>query len=134
MTKKKYPKFDLLTHKHWFDEQCYVDGDEAWLVETLWEEAKGLPTYEIPIIGMFTDIATWDEAGGFLEFLSHVKLINDADLSYPIILTPDGSIADGRHRLGKAIVEGQSTIIVQRLVSMPEPDFLFDEDGNTKED
>jgi hypothetical protein len=131
---KKYPSLELGTHKHWFDEQCYVDGDEAWLVETLWSAAEDLPTYEIPIIGMCTDIATWDESAGFLEFLSHVKLINDADLDYPIILTPGGNIADGRHRLGKAIIAGHTTVKVQRLVVMPDPDFTFDEDGNPQED
>jgi hypothetical protein len=133
MSKQKYPAFKLQTYDSWFDEQCYVDGDNAWLVENLWEEAAGLPTYDVPIIGMFTDVATWNGVPNYMEFLSHCKLILEADLSYPIILTPEGSIADGRHRLGKAIIEGHSTIKIQRLVSMPDPDFTYDEDGNAKE-
>jgi len=52
-------------------------------------------------------------------------------MDYPIILTPKGAIADGRHRLAKAILNGDSTIMVKRLSWMPEPDLVFDEEGNT---
>lgn len=127
---KKYPALTLSTHSKWFDEQCYVDGESAWLVETLWEAAKKLPIYEVPVIAMQTDFAIWDDMT-FMEFLSHVKLVNEADMDYPIILTPGGNIADGRHRFGKAIVEGRTTVKVQRLAFMPDPDFGYDTEGNT---
>lgn len=127
----KYPKIDLLSHEDWQDDQCFVEGDDAWLVHKLWEAAKDLPIYDVPLVGMCTDIQPWDGVtDDYLGYLSHVKLIMDADLSYPIILTPNGVIADGRHRLGKAIVTGQTTIKVQRLPFMPEPDFVYDDDGN----
>lgn len=131
---KKYPKVELPVHSHWHDEQCFVNGEEAWLVQTLWEAAEDLPAYEVPLIGIPTDIEPWDDLDqGYLGYLAHVKLIMEADLDYPIILTPNGVIADGRHRLGRAIVEGRTTIKIKRLKYMPDPDFVYDEDGNPVE-
>lgn len=127
----KYPRIALDVARGWHDEQCYVDGEDAWYVRTLWEAAENLPAYDIPIVGMNIDIGTWDDMGDFLTYLSHVTLINKADLKYPIILDPLGNIADGRHRVAKAIVTGKTTIKVIRLPFMPEPDLRFDEDGNT---
>ena len=43
----------------------------------------------------------------------------DADLSYPIILAPDGTIADGRHRLIKALTEKKEFINAVQLESLP---------------
>jgi hypothetical protein len=41
-----------------------------------------------------------------------------------------GYIVDGRHRLAKAIINGHSTIKIQKLSTMPEPDYYYDEDGD----
>lgn len=135
MNKKQredYPIFNLDRADSWLDDQCFVDCHEAWLVDNLWAAAKNLPAYEVPLVALDLDLTPWDEVGdSFLEFCSHVKLVNEADLDYPIILTPKGAIADGRHRLAKAIVEGCTTIKIKRLVTMPEPDFEFDGEGNT---
>lgn len=123
----EYPAIELKTHDIWHDEQVYVAGDESWLVKNLWKAASKLPVYEIPLIALRTDIGLWDNMS-FMEFLNHAKLVNEADLDYPIILDADGAIADGRHRLGKAIIEGHTTIKAQRLEFMPEPDFVYDEE------
>ena len=127
-----YPTLDLTLISTWHDEQCYVDGSEAWLVSNLWEAAKDLPEYDVPLIGLDTDLVPWDGVGDdFMEFLSHCKLINDADLSFPIIMTPKGAIADGRHRLAKAIINGHTTIKIKRLPFMPVCDYEYDDEGNT---
>ena len=48
--------------------------------------------------------------------------IEHADLRHPIILSPDGDLLDGAHRLGKAYREGKRTIKAKRLAVMPPPD------------
>ncbi len=132
MKRKQFPTIDLKTAS-WANGQCYCIDDKAYAVEDLWEAAKDLPTYEVPLIGFMTDIEPWSETGdSFHEFMRHVKLTNDADMSYPIILDPRGDIADGRHRLAKAIVDGHSTIKIKRLSTMPEPKFIMDDDGNVE--
>ncbi len=121
---KQYPPIKLKTADDWHEDQCYVCGSDAWLVQNIWEAAKDLPTYEVPLVGMCLDIAPWGGSlNSFLDFLSHVRLINDAEMRYPIILDPDGNIADGRHRLAKAIVTGRTTVKIKRLPFMPDPDF-----------
>ena len=49
------------------------------------------------------------------SFLEHMKQVQEADLSYPIILNEDGAIIDGRHRFCKAILEGHKTIKAVRF-------------------
>lgn len=44
------------------------------------------------------------------EFLTHYKLVENADLKYPVILNREGTIIDGRHRLCKAILEWKKTL------------------------
>lgn len=34
------------------------------------------------------------------------RLIHDVDLSFPIILGPDGRVMDGMHRIARAVMEG----------------------------
>jgi hypothetical protein len=109
----------------------FVDGDHFWIVSSLWELSKDLPIYEVPLVGMDLGQTVWDSVGdNFLEFCKHVNLVNNADLSYPILLSPMGYIVDGRHRLAKAIINGHSTIKIQKLSTMPEPDYYYDEDGD----
>jgi disulfide oxidoreductase YuzD len=57
------------------------------------------------------------------SFIEHVKLVNDANLEFPIILNEDGFVIDGRHRLSKAIIEGKKTIKSKRFISDPEACF-----------
>lgn len=129
MKRKEFPKIDI-SIEGWLDDQCFCNGENAYAVKDLWEAVADLPIYEVPIIGMNTNLQPWDNIGeDFHLFLKHVALVNDADLSYPIILDPDGNIADGRHRLAKAIIEGHTTIKIKRLKTMPESSYVFDEDG-----
>jgi hypothetical protein len=133
--KTEWPEIKLLGQKEWLEDQCYVDGNDGWRVQTLWQAAEDLPIYEVPLIGLRTDQSTWFDGGKvkFTDFLMHCDKVMKANLKYPILLTPEGGIADGRHRLGKAIIKGHTTIKIKRFVSMPEPDLIFDEDGDYEE-
>ena len=53
--------------------------------------------------------------------------MQDCSLNYPIILDDCGQIADGYHRLCKAILEGRETIKAIRLEEMPAPDRIEEE-------
>jgi hypothetical protein len=54
--------------------------------------------------------------------LDHVRLIDEVDMSFPIILGPDGGVMDGMHRVARALLEGRQVIAAVRLPAMPEPD------------
>ena len=50
------------------------------------------------------------ECVNLFSFLTHYKLVENADLNFPIILNNEWSIIDWRHRLCKAILEWRKTI------------------------
>ena len=49
-------------------------------------------------------------------------MIEETDLRYPIILSSDGRVMDGMHRVAKALLEGQETIETVKFSQDPEPD------------
>jgi hypothetical protein len=50
--------------------------------------------------------------------------MSECDLSCPIILSSDGWVMDGVHRVGKALLEGRERVQAVRLRSDPPPDFV----------
>ena len=55
------------------------------------------------------------------EMVKHMRAVNDADLSYPIILDEDGELMDGRHRIMKALLTEAKTIKAVRFDENPTP-------------
>jgi hypothetical protein len=70
------------------------------------------------------DEAWSGEAQTWRGMVEHLKLIDEADLSYPIILSADGTVMDGRHRVAKAARKGQSEIEAVQFDEDPEPDHV----------
>lgn len=54
----------------------------------------------------------------------HARLIQECDLSFPIILSSDGRVMDGMHRVLKALKQGESSIRAVRFKIDPEPDYV----------
>ena len=55
------------------------------------------------------------------DMVKHMRAVNDADLSYPIILDEDGELMDGRHRIMKALLTECKTIKAVRFDENPTP-------------
>ena len=101
-------------------ENCYNRGEFSWDVATLISYCKeknypvfDLPLAAIPMSGMPLTITTYK------QFIQHCKRVHDADLEYPIILDDNGSVADGYHRIAKAVLRGDVTIKAIRILEMP---------------
>lgn len=104
----------------------YNDGTgHLYSVAKLVELTKDLVPFDAPIQAFDLSAEIWRGCSMF-ELAYHVKLVNDADLSYPIILDWNGGIADGRHRLIKALTLGHSTIKCVRMTYKPNFDKLAD--------
>ena len=110
-------------HKH----SRIIDGQRyVWYVETLIEQAQGLPVFDLEI----DTVEELDQDCWFgsttvptvRRVIAHCARILEADLSHPILLNADGSLMDGGHRLGKAILEGRRTVKAVRFDTMPPPD------------
>ncbi|EXB24874.1 hypothetical protein J537_3160 [Acinetobacter baumannii 1437282] len=58
------------------------------------------------------------------QIIEHFQLVQDADLSYPIILCAEGRVMDGMHRVAKASLLKHSHILAVQFEQTPEPDFI----------
>lgn len=105
------------------------EGLLAWNVARLIELSKGLPAQRIELSRVAeVDQNHWYALEGQLptcrSILEHLTLIEEADLSFPIILDADGRLMDGMHRVCKAIRSGNTHIQAVQFHETPEPDYV----------
>jgi len=102
--------------------QVCVSGDRAWSVPELIEVASGLPVEDVPLESFAElDIVVWSSQPMTVrEVADHVRRIYEADLSCPVIVSAEGWIMDGCHRLARAYLEGAKTILARRFVVDPD--------------
>lgn len=101
----------------------------AWDVRRLVELSSGFAREQVPL----SEIRELDEPYWAMEnanqltvrqIAEHARLAFESDLGYPVILSSDGRVMDGMHRICKAVVEGHKDIEAVRFVRDPEPDFI----------
>ena len=103
---------------------CNV-GRHEWNVARLFTLVKDFKVMTIPLDHLYIDY-TYSEIR-LRDMVGHMKSVNDADLSYPIILDEDGVIMDGRHRVMKALLAGNKTIKAVRFDENPTPDKILED-------
>ena len=103
-------------------ENWFGDGTHRWNARTLWKAAEGLPSSRVPVAKLLAERGSRIESLGPLDLLDEMRRVQRARLSFPLILTPDGFIADGWHRLLKAALRNLKFVRAVRLVKMPPPD------------
>ena len=99
----------------------------AWDVDRLIELSADFPRRHIRITDLGELDRKWsgeDEAPTWRGLIDHIRLINDADLSFPIILAANGEVMDGRHRIAKAALEHRETIECVQFEIDPPPDHI----------
>jgi hypothetical protein len=104
------------------------NGLRAWDVDRLVMLAKELPVVAVQLsaIGEL-DTPYWFDHGYVptcRSIAEHARLINEADLNFPIILSPDGRVMDGMHRAAKAVMQGLNSIPAKQFTQDPEPDYV----------
>lgn len=102
------------------EESQYQRGNEIWMATTLIDycKAKEYKEFDLPLAAI--DLSEMNFRCCCLsEFIWQMKRVQDTDLDYPVILDDLGQIADGYHRVCKAILEGMTTIKAIRMESMP---------------
>ena len=58
------------------------------------------------------------------DIVQHAKQIFQADISFPIILCPEGRVMDGMHRVCKASIDGHKFISAVRLTELHKSDYV----------
>jgi hypothetical protein len=102
-------------------------GVLAWDVHRLIESSKHLHRKSVPLSEIRELDEEWfgaDERPTWRAMLEHVRLMEEADLSFPIILSANGAVMDGMHRVAKAALEGRSAIVAVQFDEDPEPDHV----------
>lgn len=99
----------------------------AWDVDRLVELTKSFPRTHLNIDAIGELDRRWDGDDGpatWRQLIEHIQLINEADLSYPIILAANGEVMDGRHRIAKAALLKRETIECVQFADDPAPDHV----------
>jgi hypothetical protein len=99
----------------------------AWDVDRLVQLSNNLPRKQIALSNIRELDEVWygeDEPLTWRAIIEHMTLIDDADLSFPIILSSNGAVMDGRHRVAKAVREGRKEIAAVQFDDDPEPDHV----------
>lgn len=103
-------------------------GLRAWDVDRLIALAADLPVEQVPVAALSdVDSDYWFGHGyppTVRAVVEHLRLVQDADLSYPIVLDAEGGVMDGMHRVARALLEGRPTVAAKRLLALPEPDYV----------
>ncbi len=100
----------------------------AWDVDRLIAMSKDFPRVQVPL----TAIRELDEPVWFgfgdtptcRVVVEHARLIEAVDLGLPMILSSDGRVMDGMHRVAKAVLLGRPAIVAVRFTDDPDPDFV----------
>lgn len=99
----------------------------AWDIDLLIRHARDLPRRRVPLSAIRELDEPWfgtDEESTWRELIGHVRLMDEADLSFPIILSASGRVMDGMHRVAKALREGRTDIEAVQFHADPSPDHV----------
>lgn len=103
-----------------------ADGFDVWDVRRLVVLAGELPVVKVPIDDIpELDRDYWYDHGyepTVRSVAEHARLIAQADPDWPIILSYDGRVMDGMHRVARALLDGRTTVPARRFVKPVEPD------------
>ena len=104
---------------------------DFWYVENLWKMSKDLPIHLVKIAELSgMDENLWFDGPNSVQptcraVTEHARQIQDADLSFPIILSAEGEVWDGMHRIAKATLEGIAKLPAVKFIANPKPDGTF---------
>ncbi len=96
---------------------------DAWDVDRLVELTRDFPVKRVPLASIWQlDSPHWGEFTP-RDLAEHVVLLRETDLAYPIILSADGRVMDGMHRVVKALMQDEATVAAVQFEVQPKPDF-----------
>ena len=103
------------------------EDTHVWDVNRLLRLHANVPTQAVAL----SQIAEIQQAYWFpnthpstADIVEHMRLVEAADLAYPILMDAEGKLMDGMHRVAKALLAGHTHIHAQQLSHTPAPDFI----------
>lgn len=113
-------------------------GDKVyrWHVPDLQAAVVGQPVQETTTDRFNLDVDAWFGeacAPTIANVIHHMKYVQSADLNNPILLSAEGHVFDGLHRLAKCMLEGVTVIKYQQFNVNPDPFEIVDFDDFKRE-
>ena len=118
-----------------FPEHGYIEDDgeicSYWKCSTLWKLAESMPVEDVPLDSFdwtndnFTVPIPKDRPLLWRDVGDHTKRILNTNLKYPIIISAEGHIMDGMHRVLKCYIFGVPSVKAVRFTVTPPPDMLI---------
>ena len=101
----------------------------AWDVRRLIKLAADLNVISVKLADIEgIDTPYWYDSEGdrptCRSIVAHMQLVNAADLQYPIILSYDGKVMDGMHRVCKALLNNDKVIQAVQFKDDIPPDYI----------
>jgi hypothetical protein len=99
----------------------------AWDVDRLVRLSSSLPRKLVPLSKIQELDEVWAGEGEpvtWRAMIDHLRLVEEADLSFPIILSSAGAVMDGMHRIARAARLGRTEIEAVQFDEDPEPDYV----------
>ena len=99
----------------------------AWDVDRLVVLSRDIATREVPLDHIRELDEPWHGDGEHQTWrglVEHVRLMDVVDLSYPIILSADGMVMDGMHRVCQSLRLGRDRVAVRQFETDPPPDHV----------
>ncbi len=104
------------------------NGFFAWDVDALIMSSVDVPAKFIALSSIKEiDENYWFSHGtvpNAKAIIEHFQLMEQAELSYPIILCSNGRLMDGMHRVLKSLKEGRDKILAKQFDETPAPSFI----------
>jgi hypothetical protein len=107
--------------------QASSRGLLAWDVDRLVRLSNNLLRKRISLTNLRELDEVWfgaDDLPTWRAMLEHMRLIDEADLSFPIIVSATGAVMDGMHRVAKALRQERIEIEAVQFAEDPEPDHV----------
>lgn len=119
---QKLPKVKF--YKQGLAENRYHSNGKVWAAANLiqWCKEKKYPVFDLPLAGIDLSYLPWNDLSNVKRVAWHFRRALNANLSYPVILDERGYIADGWHRVLKALLLNKRSIKAIRIQEMPLPD------------
>lgn len=104
-------------------ENTYSHNGKVWTVTNLIARAKDLEPFDSPLAAIYLGTEVWTPEGS-PSGIYHMRRALDVDTSYPVIMSGEGFIMDGWHRVLRALIDGKATIKAVRFAKTPPHDYF----------
>ena len=126
-------KTTKLVYDFTFEESGYVRGNEYWKAETLYNyvKKKKIKPFKMSLASFNLNLVYHQfDNDNLYAVIYQIKRVANCDIEKPIVIDDVGQVADGMHRIVKAISMDMEYIMAYRLTDMPTPDEVTENKDN----